>query len=148
MISKPTDKLCVTKTIDFREWDPCRHIAYCIDIFHRDVLRMRPWTQRNLKILCSPKPLCKTKPYLRSLKLDSYNMPLSNTRSNSQALGPLEPWAPRDAEVAELHVTPVTIIIMLPDDDVGDGEWMELLPEIVGEKGFLESISPTFRDRL
>ncbi|GFV87212.1 uncharacterized protein TNCV_5114301 [Trichonephila clavipes] len=35
---------------------------------------------------------------------------------------------------------------MTPDDDVGDGEWMVLLlPEIVGEKGFLESTSPTFR---
>ncbi|GFU72461.1 hypothetical protein TNCV_481311 [Trichonephila clavipes] len=42
----------------------------------------------------------------------------------------------------------VTIIIMIPDDDVGDGERMVLLPEIVGEKGFLESISPMFRDRL
>ncbi|GFU27426.1 uncharacterized protein TNCV_3323361 [Trichonephila clavipes] len=38
------------------------------------------------------------------------------------------------------------IIIMTPDDDVGDGERMVLLSEIVGKKGFLESISPTFRD--
>ncbi|GFY14480.1 hypothetical protein TNCV_1315341 [Trichonephila clavipes] len=40
----------------------------------------------------------------------------------------------------------VTIIVMAPDDFVGDGERM-LLPEIV-EKGFLESTSPTFRDSL
>ncbi|GFY15165.1 hypothetical protein TNCV_1569781 [Trichonephila clavipes] len=36
---------------------------------------------------------------------------------------------------------------MTPDDDVGDGERIMLLPEIVGEKGFLESSSSTFRDK-
>ncbi|GFX80357.1 uncharacterized protein TNCV_3931101 [Trichonephila clavipes] len=39
----------------------------------------------------------------------------------------------------------VMIIIMTPHDDVGVGERMLLLPEIVGEKGSLESFSPTFR---
>ncbi|GFU54696.1 hypothetical protein TNCV_1037431 [Trichonephila clavipes] len=34
---------------------------------------------------------------------------------------------------------------MTPEDDVGDGERMVFLPEIVGEKGFLESTSLTFR---
>ncbi|GFV93223.1 hypothetical protein TNCV_385871 [Trichonephila clavipes] len=33
-------------------------------------------------------------------------------------------------------------------DDVGDQERMVLLPEEMGQKGFLESSPPTFRDRL
>ncbi|GFS61230.1 hypothetical protein TNCV_3104811 [Trichonephila clavipes] len=47
----------------------------------------------------------------------------------------------------ETSLRVVKIIIMTPDE-IGDQERMVLLPEIVGEKGFLESISPKFRDRL
>ncbi|GFW91547.1 hypothetical protein TNCV_4499671 [Trichonephila clavipes] len=39
-------------------------------------------------------------------------------------------------------------IILKPVDDVRDQQEIVLLSEEVGDKGFLESISPTFRDRL
>ncbi|GFT87945.1 hypothetical protein TNCV_800301 [Trichonephila clavipes] len=42
----------------------------------------------------------------------------------------------------------VANVVPAPVDDVGDQERMVLLPEEVGEKGFLGSMSPTFRDRL
>ncbi|GFS63553.1 hypothetical protein TNCV_4611101 [Trichonephila clavipes] len=45
-------------------------------------------------------------------------------------------------------VTVVANVVPGPVDDAGDQTRMVLLSEIVGKKGFLESPSPTFQDRL